>query len=364
MKIAILGTRGVPNTYGGFEQFAEYLSIGLAKRGHDVTVYNPHTHSYKDKVLQGVNIQRIFDPEKKIGTSGQFVYDFLSILHTRTKNFDIILQLGYTSSSLFFDFHPSNTLIVTNMDGLEWKRSKYSKRTQQFLTLAEKLAVQKSHHLIADSLGIQTYLKETYGASSHFLPYGATLFQNANESVIQSYDLTAYHYNMVLARLEPENNIEVILQGHAGSSPDLPLIVIGNQETTYGRYLVNKFEASPQIRFLGTLYDIDILNHLRHFSNLYFHGHSVGGTNPSLLEAMASNALICAHNNIFNRSILGDDAFYFQQAEDITSVNQVTKDEHQDKLANNLMKIKEVYDWDVIIDNYEHYLQNLLATKC
>src|SRR5688500_16446735 len=133
LKIAILGTRGIPNNYGGFEQIAGYLSKGLVEKGHSVTVYNSHKHPYKESIWNGVEIVRCFDPEFLIGTAGQFVYDLNCILHVRKRRFDIILMLGYTSSSVWKDLYPKNAVLITNMDGLEWKRPKYSKPVRKFL---------------------------------------------------------------------------------------------------------------------------------------------------------------------------------------------------------------------------------------
>ncbi len=142
MKIAIIGTRGIPNHYGGFEQFAEYLSLGLVEKGHMVTVYNSHTHPYQGNDWNGVKIIHCKDPEDKLGTIGQFVYDYNCIRDTRKRNYDIILQLGYTSSSVWGRLLPrKKSIITTNMDGLEWKRTKYSQKVQKFLQYAEKLGV-------------------------------------------------------------------------------------------------------------------------------------------------------------------------------------------------------------------------------
>ena len=124
MKIGIIGTRGIPNHYGGFEQFAMFFAEYLVKEGMDVTVYNSSNHPYQEKNWKGVNIQHIYDPEHQIGTVGQFFYDLLTILDTRKKEFDIIFQLGYTSSSVWGFLFPKKTLIITNMDGLEWKKNK------------------------------------------------------------------------------------------------------------------------------------------------------------------------------------------------------------------------------------------------
>ena len=185
MKIAILGTRGIPNNHGGFEQFAEYLSQHLAKKGHSVFVYNSHSHPYQKSKWNGVNIVHKKDPEDKIGTAGQFIYDFNCIIDSRKRDFDVILQLGYTSSSIWGWLLPNKPIVITNMDGLEWKRSKYSKPVRRFLKYAEKLAINTSDYLVADSLGIQSFLKNKYQKESEYIAYGAELFSEASEKVIK-----------------------------------------------------------------------------------------------------------------------------------------------------------------------------------
>ena len=318
MRIAILGTKGIPNNHGGFEQFAEYLSEHLTIKGHDVSVYSPHNHPYQHKKWKGVNIIHQYDPEGILGSAGQFIYDLNCILHTRKSKFDIVLQLGYTSSSIWGKLLPRKSIIVTNMDGLEWKRSKYNKLTQVFLKFAEALAINTSDFLISDSIGIQNYLKEKYDKRSEYIAYGANVFLSPEESVIEEYHISPHNYNLLIARLEPENNIETILDGVELNKNRMPFLVIGKYNTKYGKYLLDKFKSNSQIIFLGAIYNQNHLNNLRYYSNLYFHGHSVGGTNPSLLEAMASSALIVANDNIFNKSILNDDAFYFSNSIEVS----------------------------------------------
>src|SRR5690606_24035540 len=311
LNICILGTRGIPNYHGGFEQFAEFLSVYLAQLGHQVFVYNSSTHPYKKNSFKEVQIIHCFDPENKVGTIGQFVYDYNCIIDSRKRNFDVILQLGYTSSSIWNKLLPSKPIVITNMDGLEWKRSKYPKPIQQFLKYAEKLAVKNSDYLIADSIGIKQYLKNKYSKNAKYIAYGAHLFNSPDEKIISKYQVKPYHYNLLIARLEPENNIETILDGVILSEVKDPFLVIGKHDVNkFGKYLKNKFKDT-NITFLGGIYNLTDLNNLRYYSNLYFHGHSVGGTNPSLLEAMASKALIIAHNNEFNKAILNENALYF-----------------------------------------------------
>jgi glycosyltransferase involved in cell wall biosynthesis len=361
MKIAILGTRGIPNNYGGFEQFAEFLSVGLIENGCQVSVYNSHRHPFKESFFKGVEIIHCYDPEHIVGTAGQFVYDFNCIMDARKRNFDIILQLGYTSSSVWSFLMPSQSIITTNMDGLEWKRTKYSKKVQKFLLFAEKLAVQYSDFLISDSLGIQSYILEKYGKESCYIPYGADLFEKPNQHALTPYNVNPYEYNMLIARLEPENSIEVILDGVCQSQTKVPFYVVGNYETKFGKYLKNKYNEHKSIIFLGSIYNQDTLNNLRFYSNLYFHGHTVGGTNPSLLEAMASGALVCAHDNPFNKAILEMDAFYFISSNDVADcLNKKNKREFGFIIENNFKKIKEKYTWEAIISQYSNHFNQIL----
>jgi glycosyltransferase involved in cell wall biosynthesis len=328
MKIAILGTRGIPNHYSGFEQFAEFFSVFLVEKGHDVFVYNSHNHPYQEKTFNGVNIIHQHDPEYKLGTFGQFIYDYNCIMDSRKRNFDIILQLGYTSNSIWYFLLPKKPIIITNMDGLEWKRSKYSKPVQQFLKFAERLAVKSSDFLISDSLGIQKYINSKYNVTSTYIAYGAKVFSSPNEEILKEYDVLKHNYNMIMARFEPENNIETILDGIVLAGQETTVLVLGNHQTKYGDYLKNKFKTHKQIRFIGAEFDINKLNNLRYFSNFYFHGHSVGGTNPSLLEAMASNAFIIAHDNHFNKTILQQNGYYFSNPADIKNIiDRIKKNE-------------------------------------
>lgn len=360
MKLGIIGTRGIPNHHGGFEQFAEYFSVHMAAKGHKVYVYNSHGHPYQEKIYQGVHILHQQDPEDKLGTFGQFIYDLNCIKDARKLDFDVILQLGYTSSSIWGWYLPKKPVVITNMDGLEWKRSKYSKPVRGFLKIAERLAVNTSDYLISDSVGIQKYLKEKHGSPSEYIPYGADLFLEPEEHVILEYGQKPFGYNMLIARLEPENNIEVILDGVAKSNVLTPFLVIGKHETKYGEYLKNKFSDNSNIEFLGGIYNQNHLDNLRYYSNLYFHGHSVGGTNPSLLEAMASNALIIANDNIFNRSILGDEAFYFKNSQDVSGLLSLKKENHIEFGIKNRDKVTSLYSWCRINSHYENYLLNCL----
>src|ERR1044071_7073691 len=141
MKIGIMGTRGIPNNYGGFEQLAEYLSAGLAQKGHEVYVYNPHYHPYKESSWGKVNIIHCIDRQRSIGTVAQFFYDLACIKDARKRKYDILLHLGYTSDSIWWKKWPKQSVNIVNMDGMEWSREKYNRITRKFLKRAERLAI-------------------------------------------------------------------------------------------------------------------------------------------------------------------------------------------------------------------------------
>ncbi len=364
MKIAILGTRGIPNNYGGFEQNAENFSKWWVKLGHEVTVYNPDYHPYKKKEWNGIKIKHIFSREDKLGMWGNFIYDYLCLKDVVKQNYDIILNLGYVPSALFFKLkNKTKAKFITNMDGLEWKRSKWNSILKKFIKYCERRAVSLSDFLIADNPAIEDYYRKTYGVSYiRYIPYGAELFSNPDVNYLEEYNLEPLKYYMLVARLEPENNIELILDGYLMADVKEPFLVVGGLKNKYAKYLLKKYKGVNKIKFLGGIYDYKKLSSLRWFSKLYFHGHSVGGTNPSLLEAMASNAYIAAHDNPFNRNVLGKEGFYFKTREDVKRLIKNYTDEYREEfIEKNRQKIKEIYNWEKVskayLDVFEEVLQ-------
>jgi glycosyltransferase involved in cell wall biosynthesis len=371
MKIAILGTKGIPNNYGGYEQFAEFISQRLVNKGHQVTVYNPSFHKYKGTSFNEVQIVHKFSPESLVGSGiANIIYDFLCLKDALQRDFDIIYEAGYHSVAISYKLlrikNLKRPIIITNMDGLEWKRSKWSKIVQAVIKKLEKIAVNNSPFLISDNLGIQNYLKERFSKDSYFIPYGADLVEEFDEIYLAEYSIRAHEFFILVARLEPENNVETIIQGYVESNSSFPLIVVGNHMTTYGNYLKNKY-PSQNVQFVGGVYSKEKLDSLRFYSLLYFHGHSVGGTNPSLLEAMACKCFIAAHNNPFNESILGKAAYYFK---DYDGVCQLIKDAsfNREKFyknfeTDNSNKIRTIYNWDIIVSRHEKLFHELLGNN-
>lgn len=360
-RLAIIGTRGIPNRYGGFEQFITYLAPGLVREGWEVYVYCPHHHPVKSAQFEGVHLIYCHDPETYLGAAGHFLYDMFCMMDCRKQNFDIIFQLGYTTSGIWQFLWPANSKIVSNMDGLEWSRSKYRGILKRFLLWSEKQVIFHSHAVIADAIPIKTYLDEKYNCQAHFISYGADEFLSPDEKFIKSLNVKPFQYSLLIARMQPDNHIEEIIQGVIGAASEIPLLLVGNTNPKFARFLMRKYQ-NEKIQFLGSIFDQTLLNQLRYFSGLYFHGHSAGGTNPSLLEAMASHARICAHDNVFNRSVLGDEAYYFKDPGDISNQYKIWLSDQSwdEKCRLNIIKIKDIYQKNKIIQQHHELLLQLL----
>ncbi|RYY39142.1 MAG: DUF1972 domain-containing protein [Chitinophagaceae bacterium] len=363
LHIAILGTRGIPNRYGGFEQVSESLAEGLVRRGHQVTVYCSAQHPDKSSHWRGVRRVLCKDPEHRLGTFGQFIYDAHCIRHARSEGYDALLFLGYTSSSVWGPFFPRNCAILSNMDGLEWRRSKYSAPVRRFLRTAEALAVRYSHRPIADSPVIKEYLDARYGIDSVYIPYGASVQTNRDAGALAPFAVAPFDYFMLMARMEPENHIAEILEGYAGSGSAKKMIVVGNRANAYGKKLHARFAGVPGVRFTGSIFNQHTVHQLRSQSALYFHGHSVGGTNPSLLEAMGSGALVAAHRNPFNERILAADGLYFRDAREVSALMSIDFEPNDERRLRHQQKIAMEYSWEPVIDQYEQLMYQSCAAR-
>ena len=368
MKIAILGTRGIPNNYGGFEQFAEHLGVGLVNKGHDVTVYNSSNHYFKNLEYKGIKITHKYCPEAKIGPFANFYYDWVCSRDAHKKDYDIVYHAGYQSSApgIWFFSSRSKSVWVTNMDGLEWKRDKWSKPVKWLTKIMERITIKHTDYIIADNIGIQDYYRDEHNVQAVFLPYGAHVKtgKEAKKEDLDVYNLTVYNYFLMVARLEPENNIEVVLQGYLKSKTNVPIIIVGDYKTKYGRRIRKTYSTNSKIRFLDGIYGQEKLDLLRKYTKIYFHGHSVGGTNPSLLEAMASGRPIVAYENIFNKSVLQENGLYFSSESEIQNAIAFFSEESFVQKVNGAKKvIEEKYSWKKIVDLHIEFFEKAKKAK-
>lgn len=361
LNIGIVGTRGVPNKYGGFEAFAEQLAPWLAARGHRVVVYCSHTHSNHEKMWRGVHRIQCFDPEKFMGAAGQFVYDLNCNLHANKQHFDVVLHLGYTSDAVWHFLWNCAAKHVVNMDGMEWKRAKYSSAVKRFLKWSEKSAAQMADCMIADSTAIEEYLKSKYESRMEYIPYPATIPEHFEKQTLAKYGVEAYKYDLIIARSEPENHIEMAIRAKLKADDGIPLLIFGN-ENAYRNKLQHKFSDQVLIKFADAEYNTPAINSVRRYCRFYMHGHSAGGTNPSLLEAMACGCLIFAHDNPYNRGVTGGDAFYFSSEHKLADFMHQAVDVEKAKeiRSANRRKIREIYHPDIICGAYEKLFYELV----
>ena len=361
MKLAIMGLRGIPARYGGFETFAEELSVRLCGEGTEVTVYCEHLgnnlpHSYKGVALSYIR-------SHKLGPMTTILFDLKCLWHA-CKGHDVIYMLGYGAA--IFSWLPRiwDRSIWINMDGIEWKRSKWGPIARWYLKVMETVAVRSATRLIADAEAIRRFLHERHGTKTpcSVIPYGADLLEHPpDRKVLEEYGLLAGTYYLVVCRLEPENHVLEILRGYCSSTTDATIIVIGDTATgtRYVRRILQ--ETDRRVHFLGTVYDKDKLRTLRYYCRAYFHGHSVGGTNPSLLEALGCGNIVIAHDNVFNREVAGDAGRYFIAADDIprlvAGVESLTEGERTACAARSRNRISGRYSWDVITRQYMDLLK-------
>lgn len=354
LSIGIIGTRGIPNQYGGYEAAIQELAPRLVSKGHNVVVYCSSLQNTKVSNWQGVELVYRYDPENLLGSFGQFIYDLNCNIASRKYKHDVIFHMGYTSDSLWYWAWDKAAEHITNMDGLEWMRSKYSPKVRKFLKRAERWAAIHSKLLIADSTGIMDYIKENYSDNVKHIAYGVEIPNDFKEDHLKEYEVIPNEYELLIARMVPENNIELAIEAKIRSGNEYPLVIFGN-ENRYAKELKFKYGENKLIRFHNANYDKDILNSLRYFSRYYIHGHSVGGTNPSLLEAMAAQCRIFAHHNVFNRGVLENGGEYFNSTNQLVELfrrepNNVITD---NQIKQNISLLRYKYDWDIICNMYE-----------
>jgi len=342
MKIGILGTRGIPNNYGGFEEFAQHMAFRWVSKGHNVVVYCEE--KAKREVLSVDRLELVYIPGSNLPFINQIAYDFKCTRHALEIGCDIIYHAGYATSALgnlFFSSQLHGRLIY-NMDGLEWKRTKFNFFTRSMIRLFERIAVNSSAELVSDNVGIQNYLVSKYSRNSHLIEYGSEL------PVVTSkiYDNYPNSFDLVIARFEPENNIEIILKAYE-SCPSKNLVIVANTNTRFYSALKERICKAKNIYFRGPVYNKEELSYLRTKCRFYIHGHSVGGTNPSLLEALVAGCSILIHGNEFNRDVVREFAREWINEVDLIGLIEGSGCAN-DNFARQISYSKERFDWEKI----------------
>lgn len=359
-ELIVLGIRGIPANHGGFETFAQYLSEYLTKRDWNVIVYCQEDGSGKIYESEWQGIKLINIPVSTPGALGTIIFDLKSTLHS-LRHSGVYLTLGYNTAvfcSFLRIFRKEN---IINMDGIEWKRQKWGILAKSWFWMNERFGCWFGNHLVADHPRIEDHLATRVSRKKiTMIPYGAAEVTEGDEAVLSQYGLEKNKYSIVIARPEPENSILEIVSAFSKSKRGQKLLVLGNfswDTNAYHRSI--KEAASEEVIFPGAIYDFEIVGALRFYSRFYIHGHQVGGTNPSLVEAMGAGCAIIAHDNQFNRWVAGDGAHYFSGVEDLDGFFAESYNDDSFVLAkqtNSKQKFSRDFQWDSILSQYENLL--------
>jgi glycosyltransferase involved in cell wall biosynthesis len=367
----MVGTRGVPARYGGFETAVEEIGRRLVAGGHEVTVYCRGERHPEPEYL-GMRLVYLPAIEKKVAET--LSHTGLSVLHAfRSKigreGADVALLFNAANAPMLPILRTLRIPVATHVDGLEWKRTKWSGTGQKYYRAAESMAVRWSDALIADAVGIQDYYRERFDADTVFIPYGAPILAGTDTAKLAEAGYEPGGFHLVVARFEPENHVHLAVEGHRRSKAEKPLVVVGSAPYAdeYTAQVKELAGDDPRITFMGGVWDQDLLDALYAGALTYIHGHSVGGTNPSLLRAMGAGASVLAFDVNFNREVLGEEAgrFFGDAAELAAQVEAAEADPGAaaDRGTAARKRAAERYVWDDVAAAYERLCEDLVAGR-
>jgi glycosyltransferase involved in cell wall biosynthesis len=358
LRIAIIGARAVPGRYGGFETFASELAPRLVDRGHEVTVYCRRRYSLAScpSTYRGVRLQYL--PALYTRSLETLSHEIMSGLHAAMGGFDVVFVLGFRASFVHLAARLSGKQVVVNTDGFDWKRRKWGRAGRTYLRLAEAIGARLvASRLVCDSRALQPHYLQSYGRSSTYISYGTPLYRSQDPGLIRAYGLRPDGYFLVVARLEPENNTDIIIREYRKLATDKPLAIVGG--AGYGRGYDRSLRAAgdERVRFLGPIYQPGHLEELYANAFAYVHGHEVGGTNPALLQAMGCGSAILALDVPFNREVVDDTGLLWTKAEGNLSARLVQVLRSPEQVAGLKVGARrravQHYCWERVADGYD-----------
>lgn len=360
LRIALMGTRGAPARYGGFETAVDEIGRRLAAKGHDVTVYCRNGNSGRRRdpaTYEGMTLVHL--PAARRRTLETLSHTFLSALHAfRVPKYDAVLVCNAANALALPLPRMRRMPFAVHVDGLEWRRTKWGPMGRTYYRMAESLSVRWSDALIADARGIGQYYLDEFGARTAEIAYGAPDGSGIGTHKLESIGLTPGGFHVVVARFEPENHVDLMLEGYRRSNARLPLVVVGSvpYATEHTGRITDLAAGNEAIHLIGGVWDQELLDQLYAGALTYLHGHSVGGTNPSLLRAMGAGTATIAYDIVFNREVAGPHATYVSSPGEIADAldhAEANPDEtlHRGRLLAE--RAREKYDWDAVANEYE-----------
>lgn len=363
MKLAFIGTRGVPARYGGFETAAEEVGSRLVRRGHEVVVYcrGGDTGLREHRGMALVHL-----PAVRHRVLETLSHSAVSMLHQVIRPCDAAVVFNAANAPLLPVLRVRGIPAAVHVDGLEWQRGKWGPTGKRYYQAAERSAVRRAQALVADARGIQDYYEERHRAATWLIAYGAPDTSSLGHDLLPSLGLEPDAYHLVVARMEPENHVAMIVEGYSRSQAELPLVVVGGPSYSGSHW--ERVQAlarqDPRVRLLGPVWDQAVLDQLYVNARTYVHGHSVGGTNPSLLRAAGAGCPVIAFDVSFNREVLDEDGRYFHTPDLVSSAVLEAESDRDGTRARGLRSHRSVlrrYSWDSVTDGYERLCAALVA---
>lgn len=366
MRVAMLGTRGVPAHYGGFETAVEEIGARLVDSGHEVVVYCRDAGGARPESYRGMDLVHL--PAVRSRALETLSHTALSVAHLAAdrRHTDAAIVFNAANAPFAPVLRARRIPFALHVDGLEWRRAKWGGAGRRYYRLAESLAVRWADTLIADAQGIADYYDTEFEVPTVLLAYGAPILAAGGESRIAELGLRRHGYHLVVARFEPENHVEQIVAGYHRSTSRRPLVVVGSAPYAddYTRRIHAVAQDDERIRMLGGVWDQDLLDELYAGALTYVHGHSVGGTNPSLLRAMGAGAPVLAYDVGFNREVVGTEGEFFADPAALSKLFELA--EAQPEVMHELglrlrARAQERYQWDAVATGYADLLARISA---
>lgn len=358
MKIAIIGTRGLPARYGGFETLADRLGHGLAERGHDVAVYGRTGQGQPAHARLAPGLSTVRVPSLRWRGTETISAGWAAAVHAAcVARPDAALVCNPANVWAAKLLQVLGIPVVLHLDGLEHARAKWAGAGSRVQFAAMRAAARSSLRLLTDSRAIATWYERQFAVSPRVIAYGAEAAE-AHAGLLAELGLHDRGYDLIVARLEPENQVVEMINAHAASGTGAPLVLVGSSrgETEYGRLVAATAAADPRVRAIGSVWDARLLDALRAGARCYLHGHSVGGTNPALLAGAASGSEVLVHDNPFNREVVGEDGWYWADASALQELLQEQPWLDDARGARLAARVLERYRWPDVVTDYEALL--------
>jgi len=364
LKIAMLGSWGMNlpnNRFGGFETFITELAVGLVEMGHEVTVYcRGKLYSNKPETFRGVTLKYVNSLEtKSLATlSGTLVATFDAV----KKDYDLLFYVNVGMGFHCLLASSFGKRVILNVDGLDWERSKWGFLGKQYFRWASRAAIKSCNALVTDSGAIQNFYIDRFGVELEYIPYGTYVENSCNPSLLDQYGLKSGEYYLVVSRLVPENNPMLILRAFDRATLSKQLVIVGKPVYMDNYYENLRKETPHSSMFLGHINDWDLLRELFCNCYVYIHGHSTGGTNPALLNAMGFGCCVVAYDVPFNREVLDYAGMYFNNVEELSSIlKHLQKNQEVVKQFGKQVqkRVETKYSWEQVITAYEKLFLNV-----